>query len=255
MSHEAAAVAVNGKPPATPLVRSDNVDAGYGPLPVIHDVTLELRAGEVVALLGPNGAGKSTTLRVLAGVLQPLQGTVDCLGDATGQPLHRRARRGLAYVSEQRSLFSRLSVAENLRVAGVEVREVVNVFPELQGLLRRRAGLLSGGEQQMLTLARALTRRPRVLLADELSLGLAPLVVNRLLEAVRRAADAGLAVLLVEQHSRKALSIADRGYVMQRGRIVLSGDAAELREQLAEIEAMHLGRTTPGEGHGHNDVI
>jgi branched-chain amino acid transport system ATP-binding protein len=254
MSHEAAAVAVNGKPPALPLLRSDNVDAGYGPLPVVHDVTLELRAGEVVALLGPNGAGKSTMLRVLAGVLQPLQGTVDCLGDSTGQPLHRRARRGLAYVSEQRSLFSRLSVAENLRVAGVEVREVVNVFPELDALLRRRAGLLSGGEQQMLTLARALMRRPRVLLADELSLGLAPLVVNRLLEAVRRAADAGLAVLLVEQHSRKALSIADRGYVMQRGRIVLSGDAAELREQLAEIEAMHLGGTTPGEGHGHNDV-
>jgi branched-chain amino acid transport system ATP-binding protein len=254
MSSEAAAMAVNAESLEAPLLRGDGFAAGYGPLPVVHDVTLELRAGEVVALLGPNGAGKSTTLRVLAGVLQPLHGTIDCLGDATGEPLHRRARRGLAYVSEQRSIFSRLSVAENLRVAGVEVSEVVSVFPELQGLLRRRAGLLSGGEQQMLTLARALSRRPRVLLADELSLGLAPLVVNRLLEAVRRAADAGLAVLLVEQHSRKALSIADRGYVMQRGRIVLSGTAAELREHLAEIEAMQLGAATSGEGHTHGDV-
>jgi ABC-type branched-subunit amino acid transport system ATPase component len=254
MSSEAAAMAVNAESLEAPLLRGDGFAAGYGPLPVVHNVTLELRAGEVVALLGPNGAGKSTTLRVLAGVLQPLHGTIDCLGDATGEPLHRRARRGLAYVSEQRSIFSRLSVAENLRVAGVEVSEVVSVFPELHGLLRRRAGLLSGGEQQMLTLARALSRRPRVLLADELSLGLAPLVVNRLLEAVRRAADAGLAVLLVEQHSRKALSIADRGYVMQRGRIVLSGTAAELREHLAEIEAMQLGAATSGEGHTHGDV-
>jgi branched-chain amino acid transport system ATP-binding protein len=254
MSHEAAAVAVNAQSVGTPLLRSDNVAAGYGPLPVIHDVTLELHSGEVVALLGPNGAGKSTTLRVLAGVLQPLKGTVDCLGHSSSTPLHRRARRGLAYVSEHRSIFSRLSVAENLRVAGVNAGDAVRVFPELQGLLRRRAGLLSGGEQQMLTLARALAREPRVLLADELSLGLAPLIVNRLLDAVRRAADSGLAVLLVEQHSRKALSIADRGYVMQRGRVILTGHAPELREHLADIEALHLGGASAGEGQAHHDV-
>jgi branched-chain amino acid transport system ATP-binding protein len=241
MSQEAAAAEEVPRLSDGPLLLCDAVAAGYGALPVIHDVTLEVQPGEVVALLGPNGAGKTTTLRTLAGVLHPLAGTVQCLGESERASLHKRARRGLAYVSEQRSIFTRMSVLDNLRVAGVKPAEAVGVFPELGNLLKRRAGLLSGGEQQMLTLARALARRPRILLADELSLGLAPLIVDRLLETVRRAADGGTAVLLVEQHSRKALSIADRGYIMQRGRVVLHGDTVDLQDKLAEIEALHLG--------------
>jgi branched-chain amino acid transport system ATP-binding protein len=205
---------------------------------VIHEVTLQVQPGEVVALLGPNGAGKTTTLLTLAGELSALSGSIFFDGRATRAPLHRLAARGLGLVTEDRSVFMQLSAGENLRVGRADQTRALELVPELEPLLRRRAGLLSGGEQQMLTLARALARTPRVLLVDELSLGLAPLVVERLLTAVRDAATSlGVGVLLVEQHVRQALSIADRAYVMRRGRIVLDGKVEEIG---ARIEDAYL---------------
>jgi branched-chain amino acid transport system ATP-binding protein len=217
---------------------------------VVRDLDLEVAAGEVVALIGPNGAGKTTTLLTLAGELPPVAGTVRFRDDAKNAPLFRRARRGLAFVTEERSVFMGLSAAENLRVAGVAPKDAIEIFPELGPLMRRTAGLMSGGEQQMLTLARAIARKPALLLADELSLGLAPLIVKRLLETVRRAAtEHSSGVLLVEQHVRQALAIADRVYVMQRGEIVLSGTVGEVRGRVDEIEATYLSDgSTPAAG-------
>ncbi|WP_210569501.1 ABC transporter ATP-binding protein [Streptomyces sp. GESEQ-4] len=226
-------------PPKAPLIEARAVCAGYGTRPVVRDLDLEVRPGEVVALLGPNGAGKSTTLRALAGDLAVMSGEVRWLGDARRAPLHRRAREGLAYVGE-RAVFTGLDTAENLRVGRVTTDRAIALFPELGTRLTTGAGMLSGGEQQMLSLARALCRSPRLLLADELSLGLAPLVVDRLLRAVREAADQGLGALLVEQHVRKVLDIADRVYVLRRGRIVMTGTPQELRENLNAIESSYL---------------
>jgi branched-chain amino acid transport system ATP-binding protein len=223
------------------LIAAQDLSAGYGQRPMIHGVDIEVREGELVTLLGPNGAGKSTTLFALAGELTPMEGEVVCLGSSKRASVHKRARSGVSFVPEERSVFSGLSVADNLLVGGVKPGAAVGLFPELEKLMKRPAGLLSGGEQQMLTLARALARKPRILLADELSLGLAPLVVGRLLEAVRRAADEGVGVLLVEQHSRKALSVADRAYVMRQGRIVLEGSAEYLGDRTDEVEAAYLG--------------
>ncbi|WP_326726873.1 ABC transporter ATP-binding protein [Streptomyces phaeochromogenes] len=226
-----------------PLIEARVLSAGYGTVPVLRDLDIEVRPGEVVALLGPNGAGKSTTLRVLSGELAPMSGEVRWLGGAGQAPLHRRARQGLAYVGE-RAVFTRLDTADNLRVGRVTTDQALALFPELEKRLRTGAGMLSGGEQQMLSLARALCRTPKLLLADELSLGLAPLVVDRLLRAVREAADRGLGALLVEQHVRKVLDIADRVYVLRRGRIVMTGTPKELRANLDEIESSYLAHQT-----------
>lgn len=227
------------------VLAASKLAAGYGGRAVVRDIDIEVHAGEVVALLGPNGAGKTTTLLTLAGELKPLGGTVSCLAGLGRASLHRRARAGLSFVTEERSVFASMSVADNFRVAGVSPAAAQEHFPELGPLLGRRAGLLSGGEQQMLALGRALSRSPRLLLVDELSLGLAPLVVRRLLHAVRAAADSGVAVLLVEQHSKKALAVADRAYLMRRGQVVLEGTAAQLIEQMSDVEDMYLsGQTT-----------
>jgi branched-chain amino acid transport system ATP-binding protein len=227
--------------PTDTLIECSKLTAGYGELAVVRELDLHVRSGEVVALLGPNGAGKTTTLLTLAGELTPLGGEVKWMGVVTTAPMHARCRNGLGYLTEERSVIMNLTALENLRLADVPVDVACELFPALAHLLNRRAGLLSGGEQQMLSLARALGRQPHVLLADELSLGLAPLIVDRLLTAVREAADTrGVGVLLVEQHVRKALTVADRVYVMERGKIVMSGTADEARANLAEIESAYL---------------
>jgi branched-chain amino acid transport system ATP-binding protein len=190
--------------------------------------------------LGANGAGKTTTLRGCAGLIQPSKGQLSVLGDDSNRPLHHRARCGLALLPEERAIVPGLSAMENLRLAGADVERVLEIFPELGRLLQRRAGLLSGGEQQMLVLARIIACRPKLILADELSLGLAPQVVSRLLTAMRSFADGGGGVLLVEQQIHNALSIADHGYVMSRGRIVMEGLSSDLRGRVADIEASYL---------------
>jgi branched-chain amino acid transport system ATP-binding protein len=222
------------------LLQARGLSAGYGALAAVRDLDLEVRAGEIVALLGANGAGKTTTLLTLAGELAPLGGEVAWLGEAVDSPLHQRARDGMALVTEEKSVFMGLTARENLRLGRGELGEACELFPELTEHLDRRAGLLSGGQQQMLTLARALAGRPRLLLADELSLGLAPIVVQRLLAAVKRAAEPGVGVLLVEQHVRQALGVADRVYVLQRGRVVFAGTAGEAASQIGQIERAYL---------------
>jgi branched-chain amino acid transport system ATP-binding protein len=225
----------------TPLIEARAMSAGYGGQPVVHDFDLTVEPGEVVCLLGPNGAGKTTTLLAMSGELPLLGGEVLFDGEPTTAPLYRRARAGLAYVTEERSVFKSLSGFDNLRTGGVTPEDVLALFPELERCLGTRGGLLSGGEQQMLTVGRALARKPRLLLADELSLGLAPIIVDRLLQAVRTAAtERGMAVLLVEQHARKALRYADRVYVMRRGRVEMALTAAEAGRRISEIENVYL---------------
>jgi ABC-type branched-subunit amino acid transport system ATPase component len=222
------------------LLSVEAVCAGYGQIPVLRDVSISVEPGQVVALLGLNGAGKTTTLRAVSGVIPAQSGTVKWKGMPTSAPLHRRARAGLAYVSEERSIFRQLSTRDNMRAAGVTSVGALELFPELSSRLHVKAGLLSGGEQQMLALSLALGRSPELLLIDELSLGLAPQVVERLLRTVRNAADAGLGVLVVEQSIRRVLDIADAAYVLQRGEVVLSGSAATLRGRVSEIEASYF---------------
>jgi branched-chain amino acid transport system ATP-binding protein len=223
------------------LLSARGLSAGYFGHPAVHDLQLEIHPGEVVALMGPNGAGKTTTLRTLAGDLAPVAGEVIWKGHPVHTPLHRRAREGLSFVTEERSVFMQMSVADNIRVGRCEVDRVTSLFPELIPMLRRRAGSLSGGEQQMLTVGRALARDPSVLLCDELSLGLAPLVTQRLFAAVRAAADErGLGVLVVEQQVTQVLKFVDRVCVMSRGQLVLSASAGEAAGRMADLKEVYL---------------
>jgi branched-chain amino acid transport system ATP-binding protein len=239
-------------------LRVTDLTAGYGHAPALHGISLHAEAGELVAILGANGAGKTTTMLSIAGELKPMSGQVEILGrPATGQPPHQIARMGVALVPENRGIFAQLTVAENLRLrlrraAPAAADEVFDHFPALRALTRRKAGLLSGGEQQMLGLGCALASEPKLLLIDELSHGLAPVVLDKLLPALRAiASERQLAVLLIEQHVAAALSVADRAYVLSRGRIVTAGSAAELRAQADVLEASYLGGTaSPGASSG-----
>jgi branched-chain amino acid transport system ATP-binding protein len=240
MSAELAEATATGRTDG-PVLKAVDVSGGYRGVPAVRNISLEVNPGEIVVLLGPNGAGKTTTLLTLSGALPALGGEVHLNGEATTLALHHRVRAGLGLIPEERSVISRLSVRDNLRVGAGPVERALALFPELVPLQKRRAGLLSGGEQQMLSTARALAADPAVLLADELSLGLAPLVVGRLMRALREAADRGAGILLVEQHARQALALADRALVLRRGGLVWQGTAAEARAELHQIEGEYLG--------------
>ena len=238
--------------PVISLIEARELSAGYGAIVVVRDLDLTVYPGEVVALLGANGAGKTTTLLSLAGQLRPRSGTVLFNGKPDNTPMHRRANRGMAFVSESRSVFTRLTAAQNLAIGRrCDVDRAMSLFPPLRALADRRGGLLSGGEQQMLTLARALARPTKLLLADELSLGLAPKSVDLLLAAVRRAADEGMGALVVEQHVHRVLQIADRVYVLRRGRVEFTGTAEEARSNLDEIQKHYLATGGGPNAHEH----
>jgi branched-chain amino acid transport system ATP-binding protein len=222
---------------------------GYDGVAVVRGLTMRVDEGAVVALLGANGAGKTTVLQTIAGFLRPHSGSVEVLGAsvASRRP-HIAARQGLVYVPDDRCLFRTLSARENLdlvrRRSKAKLETAFEYFPALERLMSRPAGVLSGGEQQMLVMARALLARPRLLMVDELSMGLAPIIVGQLLPALRRAADElGIGVLLVEQHVHLALGIADQAYVMTHGELQISGAASTILSQLDSLEASYLGRS------------
>lgn len=223
-----------------------DLQAGYGGSPVVRGVSLHVCAGEVVVLLGANGAGKSTTLLSISNLVTPVGGRIELFGENTANvSAHAIAAQGLAHVLENRSLFSHLSVLDNLRLGAgamnADLDEVFELFPDLRAAQKRTAGLLSGGQQQMLAIARALSAGPRLLMIDEMSLGLAPLVASEILDVVRGIADQGkTGVLLVEQHVHLALQAADRGYLLSVGEIIADGPASELANDLERLEAGYL---------------
>ena len=229
------------------VLRVTGLVAGYADLAVVRDVHLSVGENEIVALLGANGAGKTTTLLAISGLVVPMDGEVRFLDNRiNGLPAHRIARLGVGHVTSDRALFYGLTTRENLelgtRKGGLTLEAVLEWFPALEALLNRRAGLLSGGEQQMVALGRALIGRPRLLMVDEMSLGLAPVIVDRLLERLRELAnETGFSILLVEQHVNLALDLADRVYVLSRGSVTYDGSPEELRQKPELVEAAYLG--------------
>ena len=225
----------------TALIEARQLSVGYGTTSVVHELSLEIHRGEIVGILGPNGAGKTTALLALAGELPIIAGALLWKGGAAPLPLHKRARQGLTLVPAERAVFNHLTVRQNLQIGrNCDLQKACALFPELIRLLPRRAGFLSGGEQQMLTLGRALAQPTELLLADELSLGLAPTSATRLMRAVRAAVDQGMAALLVEQQLDQLLKIADRVYVLSRGHVVFTGPAAQALARFDEIRAHYL---------------
>ncbi len=231
------------------MLRLDDVHSGYGQSQVLKGISLELADGQVAALLGRNGAGKSTTVKTIMGLVPPRRGAVLLEGRRIdGLPPSRISRLGVAYVPEQRRIFSYLTVRENLSIAerpqsAWSVARLCEMFPRLAALMRQRAGTLSGGEQQMLAIARALATGPRLLLLDEHSQGLAPSIVDAVVDSIAEMRSGGLSILLVEQNLEVALDLADSVYLIDQGNIVFSGSGRELRMR-ADLQARYLGVET-----------
>ena len=225
----------------TPMLSLSSVSAGYGSFQALFGVSLDVARGEAVGVIGPNGAGKTTLMRVISGILPMQGGTMNIEGlDMSGLPAHRVVEQGIAHVPENRRLFPRLSVEENLRIGAFipsararfseQLDWVYQLFPRLKDRRSQLAGTMSGGEQQMCAIARALMSKPKVLLMDEPSAGLAPIVVQQVFELVHRIRAEGLTVLIVEQNVQQVLDVVDRAYLLEVGAIKLSGTAAELRD-------------------------
>ena len=235
---------------SVPRLELSGVTAGYDGAAVVRDIDLTIEPGEVVALLGPNGAGKTTIMRTISGIVRPMTGQVRVLGaDVAGMSPNRIARRGVAHVAEGRSIFFGLTVAEHFRLGARGERgraeQAYEYFPALEPLQDRTAGLLSGGEQQMLALSVALSRRPQLLLVDELSLGLAPVIVERMLPIVNRyAAETGASVLLVEQHVELALDVSERAVALSHGEIVFERPAEDLRHNSHLLVESYMGEVS-----------
>jgi branched-chain amino acid transport system ATP-binding protein len=228
------------------MLRVEGLTVGYGRIRVVTGVSLEVRPGEIVALIGPNGAGKSTLLNTIAGILRPESGRVSFRGEEIqGRPSEEIARRGLMLVPEGRSTLKHMTVRENLLLGGymrrdrraieADLEAMLVRFPALRPRLGRRAGTLSGGEQQMLVIGRALMARPALLLLDEPSLGLAPLMTAAIFQTIRELNREGVDVLLVEQNAQQALQLAQRAYVLELGQIVLEGDNLVADERVRQV--------------------
>jgi branched-chain amino acid transport system ATP-binding protein len=242
-------MSTNGDMPE-PLLSLAAIDTFYGPIHILQGVELQVGPGELVCLLGGNASGKSTTLKTILGVVNPRRGTVSFAGeDVTKRPTNYRIRRGMAIVPENRRLFAPMTVLENLKMGAYlrgggeaeDYERVYQLFPRVYERRTQLAGTLSGGEQQMVAMGRALMSQPKLLLMDEPSMGLAPLLVEKSFEIIKQVNDEGVAVLVVEQNANVSLSIADRGYVLSTGRVVLSGKAGDLIEN-DDLRKAYLGR-------------
>jgi len=233
-----------------PMLVVDNVNTYYGQIHALRGISITVAEGEVVTLIGANGAGKTTTLKTISGLLHPRKGTVTFEGaDITKEPAHRLVERGIGHAPEGRRIFSRMTVLENLKMGaftrtkaniGPDIERVFALFPRLEERTGQLGGTLSGGEQQMLAIGRALMSRPRMLLLDEPSLGLAPILVQQVFNTIKDINSQGTTILLVEQNALQALGIAHRGYVLQTGEVVLSGAADSLRQN-ETVRKAYLG--------------
>ncbi len=229
----------------------ENVSVSYGAIEALTDISLRVEKGEVVTLIGANGAGKTTTLRTITGLLEPKKGRVTYEGeDISGVPTHTLVPKGIAMSPEGRGVFANMSVRENLEMGAYirsdkveiakDMQKAFDLFPRLKEREAQKAGTLSGGEQQMLAMARALMSRPRLLLLDEPSLGLAPLLVHTIFESIENIRNEGTTILLVEQNANAALHHSDRAYVLETGRIVMEGSSKELAED-PKVKEAYLG--------------
>lgn len=235
----------------TPMLEVHGLSSGYDNIPVINDISLEVNKGELVSIVGANGAGKTTTMRTIAGLMTPYRGSIKFNGvDITHNPAHETMKKGISYVPEGRRLFAKLSVRENLELGAFTkkdrkeinstLEEVFELFPRLRDRAVQTAETMSGGEQQMLAIARGIMSKPDLLMLDEMSLGLMPSLVEKVMDTIVKINQSGMTILLVEQMVQEALEIADRGYVLQTGRIIKSGPARELLDS-EEVRKAYMG--------------
>lgn len=232
------------------MLQIEQINTFYGKIQALHGLSLEVKQGEIVTLIGANGAGKSTLLMTLCGNPKAASGSIRYLGEELlGQPTHQIMRKGIAIVPEGRRVFARLTVEENLSMGGFfsdknsyqeQLARVLELFPRLAERFNQRAGTMSGGEQQMLAIGRALMSQPRLLLLDEPSLGLAPIIIQQIFAIIEQLREAGVTIFLVEQNANQALKLADRGYVLENGRIVTQGSGAQLLQD-SQVRAAYLG--------------